>query len=289
MSVAYVTLGNALGCSCRTAPPHQVTAARLIRMALLNGRPADPDALRTLALTNYGHFTSMRVDDQHVRGLTRHLERLVRDCHTVFGADLDPDRVRQYVRDAVGDKPGAFVVRVTVFDPALDMGCPVAANAPQVLVTHRSAGPLPLPPLRVKTARYQRDVAQVKHTGLFGALHHRRAAQLAGFDDALFVDPDGFVSEGGTWNVGFIDEVGVVWPKADVLPGITMALLQELRAHTVAPVAAHALPDIQAAFATNTTIGVRAISAIDDIQFPTEHPVLIELRESFLALRGERL
>ncbi|TJZ56806.1 aminotransferase [Streptomyces piniterrae] len=259
-------------------------------MALLDGHPADPDALRTLALTNYGHFTSMRVDDQHVRGLTRHLERLVSDCRTVFGADLDPDQVRRYVREAVGDKPGAFVVRVTILDPGLDIGNPAAANDPHVLVTHRPAGALPLPPLRVKTIRYQRDVAQVKHTGLFGVLHHRRAAQLAGFDDALFVDPDGRVSEGGTWNVGFIDANGhVVWPEADVLPGVTMALLQDLHAHTVAPVAIDELPYMQAAFATNTTIGVRAISAVDDNELTAEHPVIVELRESFLTLRGEQL
>ncbi len=258
-------------------------------MALLNGHPAHPDALRTLALTNYGHFTTMRVDDQQVRGVTRHLERLVRDCRTVFGADLDPDRVRQYVRDAVGDRPGSFVVRVTVFDPGLDVGHPASANDPHVLVTHRSAGALPPPPLRVKTVRYQRDVARVKHTGLFAALHHRRAAQLAGFDDALFVGVDGLVSEGPTWNIGFVTGDGVLWPEADVLPGITMALLQELHAHTVAPVAAGILPDMRAAFAANTTIGVRAIGSIDDIPLPTEHPVLVELRESFLAVRGERL
>ncbi|MEE1931017.1 aminotransferase class IV family protein [Streptomyces sp. TRM 70351] len=258
-------------------------------MALLNGRPADPEALRVLALTNYGHFTSMRVDDQRVRGLSQHLDRLVRDCRTVFGTELDISRVRQYVRDAVGDEAGASVVRVTVFDPGLDLGHPVSADDPHVLVTHRSAAALPLPPLRVRTARYQRDIAQVKHTGLFGALHHRRAAQLAGFDDALFVDADGLISEGGTWNVGFISPQGVIWPKADVLPGITMALLQELSPHTTEPVPVDSLTGMRAAFAANTTIGVRAISTIDGLQLATEHPVLVQMRESFLALRGERL
>lgn len=259
-------------------------------MALLNGHPADPDALHALALTNYGHFTSMRIDDQHVRGLSRHLERLVRDCRTVFGADLAPALVREYVRDAVGDKPGTFVVRVTILDPGLDIGRPAAANDPHVLVTHRPASALPLPPLRVRTVRYQRDVAQVKHTGLFGALHHRRAAQLAGFDDALFVGPDGLVSEGGTWNAGFVDATGtVVWPEADVLPGVTMALLQERHPHTVAPVPAAHLTGMRAAFATNTAFGVRAVSAVDSTQLPADHSVLAELRDSFLALRGERL
>ncbi|MEU8918881.1 hypothetical protein [Streptomyces nigrescens] len=74
-----------------------------------------------------------------------------------------------------------------------------------------------------------------------------------------------------------------------MLPGVTMALLQELHAHNVAPVPIGHLPEMQAAFAPNTTVGVRAISAIDDTQLPTEHPALVELRESFLALRGEQM
>lgn len=259
-------------------------------MALLNGHPADPAAVRTLALTNYGHFTSMRVEDQRVRGFSRHLERLARDCRAVFGAALDPDRVRRYVRDAVGGRPGTFVVRVTVFDPALDIGRPVTADDPHVLVTHRPAGASPLPPLRVKTVRYQRELAHVKHTGLFGALHHRRVAQLDGFDDALFVGPDGLVSEGGTWNVGFVDaDGGVVWPKADVLPGVTMALLQEVHPHAVASVGAEELGRVQGAFATNTTIGVRTIGAIDDRRLSAEQSVLAELRRAYLGVRGERL
>lgn len=86
-----------------------------------------------------------------------------------------------------------------------------------------------------------------EEAGLFGALHHRRAAQLAGFDDALFVGPDGLVSEGGTWNVGFIDANGsVVWPKADVLPGVTMALFQQLHGRSVAHPARSGAPLINA-------------------------------------------
>ena len=34
-------------------------------------------AIESLALTNYGHFTTMRVEDGRVRGLGMHLDRLV--------------------------------------------------------------------------------------------------------------------------------------------------------------------------------------------------------------------
>ncbi|MEU1466095.1 aminotransferase class IV family protein [Streptomyces sp. NPDC005727] len=258
-------------------------------MATLNGRPVTPDALLTLALTNYGHFTSMRVDDQRVRGLDLHLERLVRDCRIVLGADLDPEMVRSYVRQAVGDQTGSFVVRVTVFDPAVEMGHPDKAHNPSILVTFRPTADLPMPPLRVKSIRYERDAPAVKHLGLFGALHARRTAILDGHDDALFIGPDDLVSEGGTWNVGFIGEDGIMWPKADVLPGVTMALLQQLGQHHTAPVTLADAQGMQAAFATNTSIGVRALSAVDDVPMATEHPLLTQLRDAYLALPGERL
>jgi branched-subunit amino acid aminotransferase/4-amino-4-deoxychorismate lyase len=260
-----------------------------MNMATLNGRPVTPDALLTLALTNYGHFTSMRVDDQRVRGLGLHMERLVRDCRAVMGAELDPEKVRAYVRQAAGDLTGSFVVRVTVFDPAVEMGHPDKANNPSILVTVRPAGDLPMPPLRVKSVRYERDVPAVKHAGLFGALHARRSALLDGYDDALFIGPDDRVSEGGTWNVGFIGADGIVWPKADVLPGVTMALLQQTGQHHTSPVTLPEAQGMHAAFATNTSIGVRALSTIDDVPMATEHPALTKLRDAYLAIPGERL
>ncbi|MEV0694217.1 aminotransferase class IV family protein [Streptomyces sp. NPDC050388] len=258
-------------------------------MATLNGKPASPDELLALALVNVGHFTSMRVDDGSIRGLPLHMERLTKDCKTVWGADLDTARVRDFVRQALDGQTQPCVVRVTIYDPKVDMGHPANAGEPQVLVTVRGAGTMPPAPLRAMSMPYERDLPEVKHVGLFGALHTRRSAQLAGFDDALFVGRDGLVSEGGTWNVGFVDQNGtVVWPQAPILPGVTMALLQQRAEHRITTVTLEQAKGMAAAFATNTSIGVRALAAIDDTQLPTEHPVLDRLRETYLSIPGER-
>jgi branched-subunit amino acid aminotransferase/4-amino-4-deoxychorismate lyase len=87
--------------------------------AELDGRPVSPHEWQTLALTNYGHFTTFRVDSGRVRGLTLHLDRLDRDCRAVFGVPLAPDRVRDLVRRAAPAGATA-TVRVTVFDPDID-------------------------------------------------------------------------------------------------------------------------------------------------------------------------
>ncbi|WP_406180216.1 aminotransferase class IV [Streptomyces sp. NBC_01006] len=264
-------------------------------MATLNGSPASPAALQALALTNYGHFTTMKVEDGGVRGLALHLARLVADCRAVFGAELDPEWVRECVRrEAGGGRAGAVMVRVTVFDPELDLTAPDRARRPGVLVTTRPAAGTagrPLPALRVQRLPFHRDTPSVKHVALFGQLRLRRAARLAGFDDVLFAGADGLVSEGCTWNIGFVDEAGaVVWPEAEVLAGTTMRLLRAAGAgHVTAAVTDARLRSMRAAFATSTGLGVRALAAVDDIVFRAEDPVIGTLRESYAAVPLDRL
>lgn len=255
-------------------------------MAELNGRPVTLDELQTLALTNYGSFTSLRVDDGRVRGLAMHLERLVRDTRLLFGVDLDTERVRELIR-RVAPTNGSTTIRVTVFDPSTDLGHPDGATAPKILITQRPAGALPLPPLAVQSTFYERDVPEVKSVGLFGTLHHRRTAQLNGYDDALFVDAHGVISEGGTWNIGFFDGDHVLWPDAPALPGVTMQLLQGVHEHRLTRITLADLGGMQAAFATNAAIGVRAITRIDDVHLSADHPVHDILRKEYLDVPGE--
>ncbi|MBT2406557.1 MULTISPECIES: aminotransferase class IV [unclassified Streptomyces] len=262
-------------------------------MATLNGSAASPEALQALALTNYGHFTTMVVEDGGVRGLALHLARLVGDCRAVFGAELDPEWVRECVRREAAGHTGAVTVRVTVFDPELNLAAPERAARPGVLVTTRPAPGTghPLPALRVRRLRFERESPSVKHVSLFGQLRMRREARLAGFDDVLFVGADGLVSEGCTWNIGFVDEAGtVVWPQADVLPGTTMRLLRAGREGQVtAPMTDGRLRSMRAAFATNTSIGVRPVAAVDDVAFRVDDPVIGALRETYAAVPLDRL
>ncbi len=257
-------------------------------MAELNGTPIGLDQLQTLALTNYGHFTSMRVEDGRVRGLALHLRRLVRDCRAVFDAELDTERVRELARRAAPSH-GVGTVRVTLFDPALDLGHIGADARPQILVTARPAAELPLPPMRVGSVTFVRDLPSVKSVGLFGSLRHRRAVQRAGFDDALFVDGDGLVSEGGTWNVGFIRDGQVIWPEADCLVGTTMELVKAVHPCTTEPVRLGDLGGFEAAFATNVSIGVRAVRDIDGHRLPETHPLIDLLHRKYLAVPGDLL
>lgn len=248
------------------------------------------DALETLALTNYGHFTTMRVSEGRARGLTLHLDRLTRDCWMLFGTSLDLALVRDRIREALTG-PEPVTVRVSVCNPMFSLVSPARKGRPAVVVTTRPASAEVLPPLRVQSTPYRRDVPEVKHTGLFGPLYERRRAQLAGYDDAVFVTGKGLLSEGVTWTLGFLDGETLVWPAAEALPGVTSALLTV--AHRgpvrVEPVSLDRLPRMAAAFATNSGTGVRAIGEIDGCAWPEEHPALATLRAEYAAIEPEQI
>ena len=258
----------------------------------LDGRPVTVTELAALAMGNYGHFTSMLVVDGRARGLSLHLERLVADCATLFGQDLSADRVRELIRRA--DLPPVSVVRVTVYQPDLDLSRPAAA-VPRILVSTRVAAAHQLPPLRVRSRLYQRDLAQVKHVGLFASLAHRAAAQQAGADDVLFVDAAAAISEGATWNVGFIDaDDRLVWPAADCLPGVTQRLLDGVWRRSGRPVVCRPVPlaerhELRAAFATNAVVGIRPVVAIDGTAYSSDHPMLTVLSALYAEVPAEPL
>jgi branched-subunit amino acid aminotransferase/4-amino-4-deoxychorismate lyase len=238
----------------------------------LNGLPVQIGDLRALVQTNYGHFTAMRVEDGGVRGLDLHLARLDASTQALFGVPLEAERVRAYLRHIVSGA-GELSLRINVFARGLDRDRLDLVVAPDVLVMASVSRPAVVTPMRVKSFVYARDTASVKHVGTFPLFHHRRLAQLDGFDDALFADGTGRISEGSIWNVGFVDAEGAfVWPDAPQLDGISMQLLKAgLARHGLSSSTRHVhLADLlqyRAAFFTNASVPVRPIASIDAHHF----------------------
>ncbi|MBO1416605.1 aminotransferase class IV [Streptomyces sp. FH025] len=240
----------------------------------IDGTPADPARLAALGLLNYGHFTTLRVEAGRVRGLELHLDRLVRDCRTLFAAELDRAAVRERIRAVLPADGAPVIVRVTVYDPALGLERPAAPA-----------------PLRTRATVYRRELPEVKHVGLFGLVHHRRLAQLAGYDDVLLTDEHGLVSEGATWNVGFLAGDRLVWPEGPSLPGVTEALLAGAYGgpQSREPVRVAELGRFDAAFAVNAGVGPRPLAAVDSTAFDPAHPRLAELRAAYLGIAADEL
>lgn len=236
----------------------------------LNGHPASADDLRALALTNYGHFTALQANDGGVRGLDLHLARLDAGTQALFGTSLNAGHVREYLRRALAGSNGNAAVRITVFSRAFDRDRPSRTFAPDVLVTVTPPRRVDPAPVRLKTFHHERALPAIKHVGTFALFHHRRLAQRAGYDDALFVDASGAISEASIWNIGFFDGAGVVWPIAPQLHGVSMQLIDRgLHARGIATTSRRVTRDdlatFRSAFLTNCGCPVQAVAAIDDV------------------------
>lgn len=257
---------------------------------LLNGRPVPHDALRALALVNYGHFTSMQVRGGCVQGLALHRQRLESATLELFGSVLDFEQVRGQMRQAVAAKPDCSL-RVTVFASAFDYRHPAGRFAVDVLVSVSPPSTAVAQPVRVKSCVFERTLPHIKHVGTFPLFHHRRRAVQVGYDDALFVDASGAISEGSVWNVGFMHDGAVTWPNAPALGGTAAQLLQQAlqgqgaRQH-VRDVRLDELSGFTAAFACNAG-GVWPIGAIDGSAFGTSGPWVSNLRAALDAVAWE--
>lgn len=254
--------------------------------ALLNGQPASADDLRALALTNYGHYSSMRVSNGAVQGLELHERRLQTGTLELFDSALDFAIVREHMRAAVAATPDC-TLRATVFSRSFDYRKPAGSFAAEVLISLSPPAPSSERTLRVKSFEFQRPLPHIKHVGTFPLFHYRRHALGQGYDDALFVDAVDRISEGSVWNVGFWDGERVVWPLAPALRGTSEQLLQAgLRESGVAQVVREVrLPDLggfKAAFTSNAN-GIQQIASIDEIGFgqaPELAPLLQKALES---------
>jgi branched-subunit amino acid aminotransferase/4-amino-4-deoxychorismate lyase len=142
------------------------------------------------------------------------------------------------------------------------------------------------PPLRVRTDGYRRDWPSHKHAATMGLTYAVKRARLAGYDDALFVGPDNLVSEGTTWNVAFFDGDRIIWPRAPMLKGVTMVLLQLALSMngtpwSLRPVDAVELPLLAGAAAVNSICPARPIGSIDGVPFPADDKLVGLLREAW--------
>nr|WP_272954622.1 aminotransferase class IV [Kribbella sandramycini] len=223
---------------------------------LLNGQPLHTVTTELLRATTYAHFTSMQVRSGHVDGLDLHLERLDRSTREVFGRPLAADRVRSTLRAGLDRTDGDATFRLTIVggaDLLLRIEAPIAPATT---------------PLRLQPVEHQRALPHLKHTGSFDLIYFGRRAQEAGYDDAVFHNATGAISEATIWNICFARGATITFPSAPVLNGIRQQVLQRgLADFEVAPVHLNDLPTYDAAYLTNSIDPALPVAAIGTVSF----------------------
>ena len=249
-------------------------------------------------------FEAVRTWDRRPFHLDAHLDRLERSGD---GIDLDVRPLRGELEAEVGrlvaahPGDGELLVRLMVTrgaSPDLDL---LASEGPPVRVVWVK----PLPPFPARLVERGLRLASIEPDAIVGRVSPgvksnnraanvtvHRLARARGFDDGLFVDPSGFVTEGPTWNLFLVREGRVVTPPLErgILEGITRGLVLGLcpglgLAAEERPVRLDEARAADEAFITSTTRGVMPVAALDDRELPAPGPVTRRLRDALLDAR----
>ncbi len=251
----------------------------------VDGAPATLDDLTHVALVNYGAYTSFRVEQGGVRGLELHLARLEAEAVGLFGEPVGEKRLRSLIRKAVAGRDACWL-RVSLFSPEISPRSPGWSGRPSVMIAVSPPPPPLAVSLRLQVQTYAREEPHLKHVATFGLIRARRSARAAGFDDALFADAQGQISEGSSWNIGFLIGNEVIWPQAPKLAGVAQELLRrglgasDLK-DQIAPVHVDDLRRFDGAFICNSATPACAAPAIGDQNYTTPPAMIARLQAAW--------
>lgn len=259
----------------------------------IDGEPASAADLAHQVLFPYGAFTSFRVENGGVRGLGLHLARLEASAIELFGEAVGEARLRELMRGALDGRRDAWL-RVSLFSREIWMREADWSGAPGVMIGLFDPPPPLASSVRLHPRAYEREAAHLKHVATFGLMRGRRLAKQAGFDDALFVDEDGVISEGTVWNIGFIAGDRIVWPQGPMLAGVAQALIEANLAAVglsseTRPVRLHDLGEFDGAFICNSATPACAVTAIGDRMLNTDSLMVEKLALAWGVAPGEAI
>ena len=188
-------------------------------------------------------WEGLRVYDGRVFALDRHLDRLFASAHALrFEGVPTRDVVRRAVVDTLvsNEMYDHAHVRLTLtrgpkvtsgMSPTLNRaGCSLIVLAEWKPPVYDSSG------IRLITSSVRRNSpatldSKIHHNNLLNNILAKIEADVAGADDALMLDVQGFVAETNATNVFLVRDGALITPHADAcLPGITRGIVLELAA-----------------------------------------------------------
>ncbi|MEL6117212.1 aminotransferase class IV family protein [Photobacterium sp. SP02] len=194
--------------------------------AVINGQLATGSQLSALTFAGHAHFTAMQVRNGKIRGLDLHLERLQQASHYVFGKSLSEGAILNQIRDVLRSGENNTSLMVYVYSDSGEFTPREDDSRLNILIRQSAASDGPEGPLTMKTFAHERMLPSIKHVGEIAKTHLMRQAVNKGFNDAIFTDSQGRLTEASIWNLAFWDGETVIWPKGAKLYGTTMQIVQ---------------------------------------------------------------
>ena len=276
-------------------------------LVMLNGKRVDPDEAQVSIFDRGFLFGDAIYEVVRTYGripvlLPEHLERLTRSGEAI---DLDVAALRERIEREVSElieaspQDGELYVRIMLTRGSChDMGLGTVEGEPTRIVWVKPLVAFPAEHytqgIRLQAIGPDAIVARispnVKSNNRQSNVMAYNAAQAAGFDDALFVDPGGRVTEGPTWNAFFVLDETLVTPPLErgILEGITRRKVLSLCDELGIPKAVRELDLAEAeraseAFITSTTRGVMPVGQLNETRFsPIPGPLTARLQQALL-------
>jgi len=237
-------------------------------------------------LYGYGLFETMRAYRGHIFRLDSHLTRLRCSAESIglTHSILTTEEGKQSLKAACmatleANELKDARIRLTVSAGEGDMmPDPGTCSSPTVLVSTRSL--VPLPPEKYETGfkaavsflrrNSQSPLSRLKSTCYMENVLARTTARAAGYDEAIFLNEQGYLAEGSTTNVFVVSRGELITPsfESGVLPGITRdAVLEIARTSNIKAterwVALNELIEAEEAFLTNSVLELMPLVSVE--------------------------
>jgi branched-chain amino acid aminotransferase group I len=186
-------------------------------------------------------WEGLRVYDGCIAELDAHLDRLFASAHALAFRDVPSrDAVRSAIFDTLqanGMRDGVHIRLTLTRGKKVTSGMSPHFNqyGPCLIVLAEWKAPVyDTAGIRLVTAAVRRNSPQcidskIHHNNLINNILAKIEANVAGVDDALMLDLNGYVAETNATNVFLVKKGTVVTPHADVcLPGITRAVVLKI-------------------------------------------------------------
>jgi branched-chain amino acid aminotransferase len=233
-------------------------------------------------LYGYGVFRTMRAYNGKIFLLDKHIERL-REAAYVIGmgeevASLDLVRACRETLEANKLQDARVRLTVTNGDGA-ELPWVEAGGMPTVLVTAQPYTPFTEEKYNegfkvciASVKRYRQSViATIKSLNYLTSVMARKEATENGLDEAIVLNEGGFVAEGGSSNIFFVEGKKLITPSTEngVIPGVARELVMSLakglglsvKEGDITPDAIEVFDEI---FMTNSLIEVMPVVRVSD-------------------------
>jgi branched-chain amino acid aminotransferase len=237
-------------------------------------------------LYGYGLFETMRAYDGHIFRLDSHLTRLRCSAESIGLTDsiLTTEEGKQSLKAAClatleANELKDARIRLTVSAGEGDMTPdPGTCSSPTILITAKSLVPLPAAKYEtgLKAAmsflrrNSQSPLSRLKSTCYMENVLARTTARAAGYDEAIFLNEQGYLAEGSTTNIFLVRHGELITPcfESGVLPGITRdAVLEIARTSNIKAterwVELNELIEAEEAFLTNSILELGPLVSVE--------------------------